>query len=95
MQTLEYCSTCGLKYSFLTTAWRMDRYTNESVKVGVSDCCHSDACSHRKSVELRLTKVGKRMVKEQVNKQLIDTLLDMGTYVHDVRRGKWVGLKQY
>jgi hypothetical protein len=77
---LRWCSSCGMEFSFLTTAWRMDRYTNKEFRVGVSDCCHSDPIDHRKSVELRLTKVGKRRVVEQVNKQLIDTLLDIGRY---------------
>ena len=73
----QYCSSCGMAIDFLTTAWRMDNQRNELYKVGVSSCCTSDPISHRQSVELRLTKVGKRIVTEQVTKQLIDTLIDI------------------
>ena len=72
-----FCAECGKEVDTLVKAWGMDMQTNKEVAYPVSWCCHSDLCSHRTSVELRLTKVGKRMVKEKVNRQLIDTLIDI------------------
>ena len=77
-----YCSRCGNLCDYVSSVWRMDMATNKEYKAPCSPCCQDPLTDHRTSVELRLTKVGKRYIKERYNDRLINTLLGIGRRGH-------------